>query len=331
MKVLRVSICLVLVLAMAVIMSLPMPTYGAYNDLEGYYAIRCRYSLNGMDLSRGDRYSEMTLVITDSDDSVLAGYIYFTDLVSLATGKITRGTGYFTVAEGETDVRLRTYYLDEAGATINCTRVGTMSVILPAGVTATVTQGTGTVTGSPVSCDEDDTTEITFTATGTATIELVGAYLVDGTGTFTNSPITLDGDDTVTCTATGTAKIYLPAGCTGTATSGTADVTDTPYPLVPGENTITVTISDPGTFDVEVFPYTYVRGFVGDGSGNTKFTLWSTETDDSGIDFVINGRVYLAGESVNYIKGTITGCLEPLSGTDYQISAGFKGTAYVPD
>ena len=69
-----------------------------------------------------------------------------------------------------------------------------------------------------------------------------GATMTDGTGTVTGSPITLtEGNNTVTVTATGTFVLALNQGTVGTVTDGTGTVTGSPVDIVAGENTITVT------------------------------------------------------------------------------------------
>jgi len=64
--------------------------------------------------------------------------------------------------------------------------------------------------------------------------------LTNGTGTFTGSPIALvSGANTVACTVAGTAIVVLPAGMTGTVATGTMTVTGSPVTLAAGNNTIT--------------------------------------------------------------------------------------------
>jgi len=78
-----------------------------------------------------------------------------------------------------------------------------------------------------------------------------GATMTDGTGTVTGSPITLvDGDNIVTVTGTGTFTFDLEHGTIGTMTDGTGTVTGSPVALVEGINTVTVTGN--GTFTVAV-------------------------------------------------------------------------------
>jgi len=78
-----------------------------------------------------------------------------------------------------------------------------------------------------------------------------GATMTDGTGTCTGSPITLtSGANTVTVTVAGTFLIELDYGTVGTAASGTGTVNGSPVTLREGVNTITV--PGGGTGDITV-------------------------------------------------------------------------------
>lgn len=91
----------------------------------------------------------------------------------------------------------------------------------------------GTV--EPVDVDQDYTT-------------VFGATMTDGSGTVVGSPITLvSGPNTVVVTGSGTFTLELEAGTRGTAASvaGGSVVTNSPVTLVPGTNTITA--SNAGT------------------------------------------------------------------------------------
>lgn len=69
-----------------------------------------------------------------------------------------------------------------------------------------------------------------------------GATMTDGTGTVVGSPITLiSGVQTVDVTGTGTFILELEQGTVGTVTDDVAVVTGSPVALVAGTNTITVT------------------------------------------------------------------------------------------
>lgn len=71
-------------------------------------------------------------------------------------------------------------------------------------------------------------------------ITKTGSTLTNGTGTFTGSVIALKpGANTVACTVAGTATIVLPTGSTGTAATGTMTVDSSPVALVGGSNVIT--------------------------------------------------------------------------------------------
>lgn len=78
-----------------------------------------------------------------------------------------------------------------------------------------------------------------------------GGTLTDGTGTATGSPITLvPGANTPTITAAGTFTIVLPLGNVGTAATGGWTVTGSPVTLVGGSNTITVETGGANTITV---------------------------------------------------------------------------------
>ncbi len=69
-----------------------------------------------------------------------------------------------------------------------------------------------------------------------------GGTLTNLTGTVTGSPVNLvAGTNTITVTVQGTFTIVLPAGSKGRAISGTATVTSSPVALVGGSQVITVT------------------------------------------------------------------------------------------
>jgi hypothetical protein len=78
-----------------------------------------------------------------------------------------------------------------------------------------------------------------------------GGTVTSGTGTVTGSPVTLtEGENTITVSATGTFIVELSNGTYGTATDGTGTVTGSPVDLSPGTNTVTATAT--GTVIVDV-------------------------------------------------------------------------------
>jgi hypothetical protein len=98
------------------------------------------------------------------------------------------------------------------------------------GITATVATTIGTVL------------TLSNTATGTAT---------NGSGTMTGSPVTLNaGANTPTVTGAGTFVVNIPVNATGTATSGGWTVTGSPVALTSGSNTITVQAGGSGTITI---------------------------------------------------------------------------------
>jgi hypothetical protein len=79
-----------------------------------------------------------------------------------------------------------------------------------------------------------------------------GATVTDGTGTVNGSPVTLIEDSqTVTVTGTGTIVVELTECTVGTATDDTGTVTGSPVDLVAGVNTLVVTGAGDITFDME--------------------------------------------------------------------------------
>lgn len=80
-----------------------------------------------------------------------------------------------------------------------------------------------------------------------------GATMTNGSGNVTGSPITLtEGSNTVTATVAGTFTLELNRGTSGNVTDGTGIVTDSPVDLVYGTNTITVPGGGTGTLTVVV-------------------------------------------------------------------------------
>lgn len=80
-----------------------------------------------------------------------------------------------------------------------------------------------------------------------------GATMTDGTGTVTGSPITLvAGANTVTVTVVGTFTLDLLTGTVGTVADGTGTVTGSPVDVVAGQNTVTVPVAGEGTLIVTV-------------------------------------------------------------------------------
>jgi hypothetical protein len=86
-----------------------------------------------------------------------------------------------------------------------------------------------------------------------------GATVTDGTGTMTGSPVALDiGANTPTVTADGTFIVEVPIGGSGTAVTGGWVVTDSPKALVEGTNTITVQAGGAGTITINTVLNDYV-------------------------------------------------------------------------
>ena len=121
-----------------------------------------------------------------------------------------------------------------------------------------------------------------------------GATMTDGTGTVTGSPITLtEGTTTVTVTAlgaTGTFILELEQGTIGTVTSNGGTVTGSPVDLVAGTNTITVTVI--GTLDVDVELSDTQTG-IWDVTVGTAFDLSTVATHFGMSTMMFSGLVWL--------------------------------------
>ena len=106
----------------------------------------------------------------------------------------------------------------------------TSTPYISSGITGTVATTTGT------------TLTLSNTATGTMT---------NGTGIVTGSPVTLNaGANTPTITVAGAFVINIPVGSTGTAVTGGWTVANSPVSLSAGNNTITVQAGGSGTITV---------------------------------------------------------------------------------
>lgn len=86
-----------------------------------------------------------------------------------------------------------------------------------------------------------------------------GAIVTDGSGTMTGSPVALDiGANTPTVTVAGTFTVEVPIGGSGTAVTGGWVVTGSPKALVEGTNTITVEAGGGGTITINTTLNDYV-------------------------------------------------------------------------
>jgi len=138
---------------------------------------------------------------------------------TIGYGSVTDGTGTCTgspvnLASGNND--------------IGVTGLGTLTIHLNAGCTGTATSDVGTVSGSPVALTAG--TNTITTTTGNIVVNVAGAPTgVISHGTSTKVHFS-DG--------VGAFTVTLPAGCKGTATSGTCTLTGSPVSLSEGVTTI---------------------------------------------------------------------------------------------
>lgn len=130
-----------------------------------------------------------------------------------------------------------------------------------------------------------------------------GASLVDGTGTFTGSPVYLvPGANTVDCSVAGTCTITLPTGATGMVRGsgsggGTMAVTSEPVVLAAGANTVT-TSGTVGTIVVTVNPSTPSTKVTHEP---LFWTRWSVA---AALDSATASAMYAANRSTAYAELT---------------------------
>lgn len=142
--------------------------------------------------------------------------------------------------------------------------------------------------------------------------------LADGTGAAVGAPVTFVGAGThsVNVTTNGTFTVTLPTATTGTAKSGTANVTDSPKALVAGENTITVETT--GLISIDIHGYVAVYHMNDDPTNSTQI-LDSTANGNTGT----KGGAY-ASNAADLSNGTGT-----LASNPTEIAAGTSGTEVV--
>lgn len=139
--------------------------------------------------------------------------------------------------------------------------------------------------------------------------------LADGTGAAVGAPVTFVGAGThsVNVTTSGTFTVTLPTATTGTAKSGTANVTDSPKALVAGENTITVETTGLISIDIDGYVAVY---HMGNNPTNSTQILDSTANDNTG-----SKPANYATTAANIINGTGTLATSPTA-----VAAGTGGT-----
>jgi len=135
-----------------------------------------------------------------------------------------------------------------------------------------------------------------------------GGIAVDGTGTMTGSPVTLSpGVNDETVTVEGTFTITLPIGGTGTATSDGWTITGSPVALVEGVNTITVEEGGAGTIelDLDLDDHAWFVQLSPIGSsGDIIEVQWSAEDTASG-DVGLYATVYNDGTTTWDTRDTV--------------------------
>jgi hypothetical protein len=120
-----------------------------------------------------------------------------------------------------------------------------------------------------------------------------GATMTNGTGTVTGSPITLvEGANTVTVTVVGTFILELEHGTVGTVANGTGTVTGSPVTIVAGTNTITVPGGGAGTLIVTVNLQDTVTG-IEDTVIGTGLDLTAAATEFGMTRWMFSGLVWM--------------------------------------
>jgi len=134
-----------------------------------------------------------------------------------------------------------------------------------------------------------------------------GATMTNGTGSVNGSPITLaSGSTTVTVTVAGTFTLELNQGVIGTVTDGTGAVTGSPVALVAGTNTITVPAGGTGDLTVYVALSTTQTALVTEITG-TGFDLSAPASAFGMSTMVFSGLVWfgltivICAKSVKYV------------------------------
>lgn len=268
-RVLRI-ISVLMILGISVVSSvMPVSAAPGYPDMEGYWQGKCRLKLYNMENERVAYYLNAGISITEQVDSLLTGELDIYEAASTRGSYIRNSSGICT------GIRLA-----EGNNTINVTQTGTFTVYLPNGVTGTATSGTSTVNGSPQALVEGANTVTTSVSIGDFTLavlrvpitvatitgvvgtgyaprfELIGTQLyasvAEGTATITGAPYNIvpPGAE-IDVTGAGSFTITLPEGMIGTATSGTATLTDSPVTLETGENSLTTGVTT-GTVTVTI-------------------------------------------------------------------------------
>lgn len=296
-----------LIALLAVLLAVPLTVMAAPGepDMTGYYMCKANIKAFGLDGLRHDTtYRYIGISIGDQTDNTMAADdceldLYITNNVKGVA--VRNGTGRHTKPR-----------LEIGNNTVTVSTEGTFTVRLPAGVTGTATTGTSAVSGSPVTLATGDNT-ITTTGTGTFTLalaldkltigtlsgavgegtrarfQLIGSdpivTVADGTGTATGAPLWLvPASSTVTVSGAGTFTITVPTGMSGTVTSGTATVVESPVTLVEGANTIDTGVTT-GTFTVALRA---TSAYVLNGK-----VLYARSGEIKGVNGIISGFVVI--------------------------------------
>lgn len=133
---------------------------------------------------------------------------------------------------------------------------------------------------------ENSTTKNGTWTEGTQEIFGAGGTATNGTGTMSGSPVTLDvGLNQPTVTVAGTFTIHLNQGETGTATSGGWTITGSPVALTEGDNVITVEAGGAGTIDLDLNErFAWFIGLTPVDSDKQIQVAWSWEDTSGGAN-----------------------------------------------
>ena len=262
---------------MAVIMMLlpilisPAPAFAQNwpDTTDVYLTSREAYRVYDMDGVLVATYRGLGIAFTSQADNVVEGEIDLYTVGSIYGTYVLDGTGNVTlprrIIEGDNTIQVVTF--------------GTHQIILPTGVEGIATSGTATVTGSPLALAQGGTRDIPTTGPGSFILTIQRVYTTIGTfsgvigegakprlqvvgtqiyatatedgATVTGSPVKcIPATTTLDVSAAGTIDIEVPYGMVGTATSGTATVTNSPVTLPGGATTEITTGVTTGTVTI---------------------------------------------------------------------------------
>lgn len=318
----RKGLLIAALVSLMIILLMPSAAFAAYPTMNGttYYGAGSFpvYNMNGGLVAT---YRGMSVVFASQSNEVVGGTVRLYQASSIRGTALTGGTGSVylpaSLAEGNNTV-------------VVMSNGGDLSLVLPAGVSAIATSGSAAVTGSPLSLAAGGTRTIPTTTSGLFTLAISRTYTT--VGTFSG----VIGD-----AAYSKPRFQLAGTQTyATATQDSATLTGSPKVLLPGANTLDVTVA--GTINIAV-PYG-MRGTAASGTatiGGSPVTLLggATTAIDTGATtgtvtvtmrtiaaYNIAGTMNKSGASIASLSGRIDGFLitDYDNYTVYQMNKAFK-------